>query len=530
MAEETPKDYPFDAVDFGLMLTTAMVPPHWPWALRLGVSTIVRRSPKAAAYILEALKLDAPTVPKWLLPGAVGLPAKEKEEKATPEQPVKPQATKPTGPVAAQGQGEGLDAALARLPERVDLLKLALHASPTAIPLGVGPDQQPVWADIATDALHIGLYGQSGAGKDNLLRCWFVTLARRNRPDAVQFAFLDGKGDWLIPQLANLGHMFIAPAGGYGKPGDDEILAAVKQIDAEAQRRQAAIQAVGCISRDAYLAKTGQPMPLLVVIATDVMTSVAGEVEKLLVNLVSKARSLGIRVVVSMQTPTRQDTRWRGNLSTVLAGALQSGSQDEPALGIAVKDLHYRPSQLPPPLQQPGIFVARTGGRQVLVRAPWLNSAAFEAQRAKLPSVKSFGGSDADLLASLLAGNELPDAGNAVAPRSPRVSACRSEVTALPESELPAPTGAEIALITRMLVTGMTRTQITKQLPGYTPKFYKRFKAKVDYVADLLEDDVTRPKIVRWMFEPVLRLRAEEPQHADAATEIRPPLDVDSAC
>ena len=36
--------------------------------------------------------------------------------------------------------------------------------------------------------------------------------------------------------------------------------------------------------------------------------------------------------------------------------------------------------------------------------------------------------------------------------------------------------------------------------------------------------------IVRWMFEPVLRLRAEEPQHAAAATEIRPPLDIDSAC
>ena len=30
MADETPKEYPFDAVDFGLMLTTAMVPPHWP--------------------------------------------------------------------------------------------------------------------------------------------------------------------------------------------------------------------------------------------------------------------------------------------------------------------------------------------------------------------------------------------------------------------------------------------------------------------------------------------------------------------
>jgi hypothetical protein len=220
-------------------------------------------------------------------------------------------------------------------------------------------------------------------------------------------------------------------------------------------------------------------------------------VEELLVNLVSKARSLGIRIVVSFQTPTGRDTRWRSNLSTVLAGALQAGSQDEPALSIAVKDLRYRPSALPPPQQQPGVFVCRAAGAQHLVRAPYLSNDAFDRQCATLPAkpapVKAFPASDDALLASLLGGTELPESGNLVAPSYLRVTASSREVTALPDTELPALTGAEIALVTRLLVTGSTPTQVAKRLPGYSPRLYKVFKAKVDAVAAMLASGDTKP-------------------------------------
>jgi DNA segregation ATPase FtsK/SpoIIIE-like protein len=242
-----------------------------------------------------------------------------------------------------------------------------------------------VWADLLTESLHIGLYGQSGAGKDTFLRCWFATLCQRASPNELQFAFIDGKGDWLIPQLASLAHMFAPPAGGYGAEGDTAILAMVKLVDAEAARRQALIIAAGCTSREAYVRKTGKQLPLLVVVATDVMTSVAGDVEALLVNLISKARSLGIRVIVSMQTPTGRDTRWRSNLATVLAGSLQSGSQDQPALGVPIDAMPYRPSQLPPPRQRPGVFVARFRGEIILLQAPWLDDDDFEAICDQLP-------------------------------------------------------------------------------------------------------------------------------------------------
>ena len=496
-------EQPFDAVDFGLMLLTATVPPHWPWAVALAITTVARRSPRVASYLCKELGIDPGQAPAWLLPGATALVQTAHGE------PLDRAATEPLDRAATLGglasadatapATDSLAASLARLPKRVDLLKLPLHTSSTAIPLGVGADGVTVWADVASDTYHVGLYGQTGAGKDTLLRCWFVMLARRNAPSAVQFAFLDGKGDWLVPQLATLGHMFSPPAGGYGKQGDANILAAVQRIDAEAQRRQQVIQAAGCISRDAYIARTGATMPLLVVVATDVMTSVAGEVESLLIALVSKARSLGIRVVVSMQSPTKQDTRWRGNLSTVLAGALQAASQDEPALGVPVKDVRYRPSQLPPPSKRPGVFVGRVGGQQVLLQAPWLSDAAFEAQVGMLPTRPHQGAKaddadkhqgakadDADYLASLLADASLPESGNETEPRYSSFTACTSDVTSLPEPSLPALTGAEIALVTKLLVTGVSPSDAAKKLPGYSPKLYKQFKAKVQAVADLL--------------------------------------------
>jgi hypothetical protein len=179
--------------------------------------------------------------------------------------------------------------------------------------------------------------------------------------------------------------MIIPPAGGYGRNGDTAILKAVEAIDREAERRQALIQKAGCTNRDTYIARTGATLPLLIIIATDVMTNVAGEVEALLIALVSKARSLGMRVIVSMQSPTGRDTRWRGNLSTIMAGALQSASQDTPALGLPASELRYRPSQLPPPQQRPGIFVVRASGDQALVQAPYLSDEHFATLCATLP-------------------------------------------------------------------------------------------------------------------------------------------------
>lgn len=266
--------------------------------------------------------------------------------------------------------------------------------SPTAVPLGIDYRGQPVFGDLATDLLHVGIYGTSGAGKDSLLRIWFVLLSQRNPAESLKWVFLDGKGDWLTPDLAHLPQMLFPPAGGYGKKGKDALLAAIKRVDREAERRQGLIFPSGVRTREQYnelaAAKGWEPLPLLVVVASDVMDSVEGEVEELLASLVSKARALGIRVIASMQTPTGKGMEWRMNLSSVLAGALVDGTQDGPALGLReVKELPFRPSKLPPPPATKGVFVAKVRGQFTLLRTPIFAEGA-ENERRFNAAVASF--------------------------------------------------------------------------------------------------------------------------------------------
>jgi len=238
-----------------------------------------------------------------------------------------------------------------------------------AVPLGRDQTGAFRWLDFGRDALHIGLYGTSGCGKDHLLRLWFAALL--NEPGA-QWAILDGKGDWLTPNLARLPQMLFAPAGGYGDEGQQRILDAIGAINEEAKRRFGLLLSAGVRSVEEYNQTAPDPLPLLIVLATDII-DVVDETERLLIALVSKARALGIRVIVSMQTPTGKRLEWRMNLSTLISGALVDGSQDAPALGVRdPKSLLYRPSQLPPPPGERGLFVVRHNNEQFVVRTPAL--------------------------------------------------------------------------------------------------------------------------------------------------------------
>jgi hypothetical protein len=238
-----------------------------------------------------------------------------------------------------------------------------------AVPLGRDQSGRFRWLDFGSDALHIGLYGTSGCGKDHLLRLWFVALLNER---GVRWAILDGKGDWLTPNLARLPQMLLPPAGGYGDEGQQRILDAIGAINEEAKRRFGLLLSAGVRSVEEYNQTAPDPLPLLIVLATDII-DVVDETERLLIALVSKARALGIRVIVSMQTPTGKRLEWRMNLSTLISGALVDGSQDAPALGVRdPKALLYRPSQLPPPPGERGVFVVRHNNEQFLVRTPAL--------------------------------------------------------------------------------------------------------------------------------------------------------------
>jgi hypothetical protein len=455
------KEYPFDGIDLAMMIAGAIFPVLLPL-------TVAQYFARRGNWLSKALAQLQGWESLRLLPAPRQQPLE-----------VAPEAGAPV----AQEAPSDFAAALAALPPRVKLgALLPLPASTTAVPLGVDAAGAMHWMDLGADALHIGLYGQSGSGKDTLLRLWFGGLARRNDARAVQFAILDGKGDWLTPNLAQLRHMFIAPAGGYGAPGDAKIKAAIQAIDEEARRRQELITAAGCRTREQYQARTGVAMPLLVVVATDVMTSIGLEVEALLEALVSKARALGIRVVVSMQTPTGKSTRWRMNLSTVIAGSLQSGSQDVPALGIPVEQMHYRPSLLPPPQARPGVFVVRRAGGQALVQAPYVPEETFDRWCELLPRRN-----DSEVLSSLLA--ETPSS-HLVAPDDD----CNDAVAAAERDVAPVETVADTTVAPAeaakiaVLLASLSPSEVVKRLDGYNGRNYREYRAKVDAVARMLEE------------------------------------------
>lgn len=343
-------------------------------------------------------------ITNWLLPPPKQLSAPKMTESENTKPILTPVFSSPQNdPFAMSTENDKLTLkqAITKLPQSVNLREYRIHESKTAVPLGDDGDSMQ-WIDLSVgseiSALHIGLYGITGCGKDNWLRVMFALLCKRNSPNDIQFAVIDGKGDWLVPWMANLKHMFIAPAGGYGMPGESAIRTAIQQIDREAVRRQQCITNAGVRTREQYVEVTGKPMPLLVVIATDVMVDItAPDIEKLLVRLVSKARSLGIRVIVSMQTSTQRDTRWRMNLSTKITGSLEAGSQDNPALGIPVDDMVHRPSELP---NKPGLFIVVRNKEQLLVQSPYIRESEFDRICQTLPMKSNT--SDGAVLSKLL--------------------------------------------------------------------------------------------------------------------------------
>jgi hypothetical protein len=324
-----------------------------------------------------ARKVERQLEQRGWLPGAVTTPHKNKEEDAvvTPPADTTPASAPTPAAVATPAPAVTTPPLIKREADVVTLPPPSLFnpADPRparyAVPLGRDQSGAFRWLDFGRDALHIGLYGTSGCGKDHLLRLWFVALL--NEP-AVRWAILDGKGDWLTPNIARLPQMLLPPAGGYGDEGQRRILDAIGAINEEAKRRFGLLLSAGVRSVDEYNQTAPDPLPLLVVLATDII-DVVDETERLLIALVSKARALGIRVIVSMQTPTGKRLEWRMNLSTLVSGALVDGSQDAPALGVRdPKALLYRPSQLPPPPGERGLFVVRHNNEQFLIRTPAL--------------------------------------------------------------------------------------------------------------------------------------------------------------
>ncbi len=328
---------------------------------------------------------------------------------------------------ATTSEVQTLRRALSKLPELVtwgDVIANPAPGSKYSFPIGVDSFGNFVWWDFCKEVLHLGLYGTTNSGKDTAMMGWFVAITTTCTPQDVLFAVLDGKGHWLTPNLAHLKHMMFPPAGGFGTKGYARVQQAIRLVESEAERRETLIFGKGYRKWDDYVRDFPQELPMVVVIITDGLDVIQGEIETFLISMVSKARALGFRVIVSMQTPTRRDQRWRMNLPAVLCGPMQDRSQDSPALGLAEASIVFRPSLLPPATYRQGTFVARVQGQQLLVQTPLVTDEMFDAHITTLPVHKYEEGHE--------------HTQNSAPPLSPLEEFLRDRVIDMPGATLPA--------------------------------------------------------------------------------------------
>ena len=288
-----------------------------------------------------------------------------------------------------------LNQALKRLPPYFHYTQLPDELpSRLSVPIGIDAEtMQVLWGDFDSDSdrariLHALIAGQTGAGKDAILRLWFTTLTLNNTPEEIQFVILDGKIDWLSQELASSVYMAIPPAGGIqirkvdGKRVDcskEKMAESLDWVFEEVERRSELLRKAGAINLNAYnakmLAKGDKTLPMLFLIASDVGKAFDGDLGMLVELLIMKGRAFGIRMIISMQDPVGEGTGWRAQIGLVMSGYQQDPLHDHRIMGINVGRLVVRPSQLPNPEEDDiakGLFIVRQGSKQAIVRTPHL--------------------------------------------------------------------------------------------------------------------------------------------------------------
>lgn len=264
------------------------------------------------------------------------------------------------------------------------------------VPIGITSGRKHIFASVKDEILHALIAGTSGTGKDSILKLWYTYLTIQNTPDDIQFVILDGKGEWLLPGIKESAFNFLPPVGGQeieiirkdnGKREivnkttermQDTIINILNEMD----RRMTLFNSVGVNDYTRYIQKTGKTLPILVVVLTDVGADIDELLSALIKQIIYKARSLGIRIWISMQSSVGQSTGWRNNIGFKMVGKLETPQHDSFVLGNAVSTMMVRPSDLPTPTANNpgtlGLFVVKLSGNQYLVKTPFLPEITWE--------------------------------------------------------------------------------------------------------------------------------------------------------
>ncbi|MEY2473535.1 MAG: segregation ATPase FtsK/SpoIIIE, family [Actinomycetota bacterium] len=169
----------------------------------------------------------------------------------------------------------------------------------------VGADEHsPVAVTLEGAASHVLVAGTTGAGKTRLLETLALGLASNYAPSALNLMTIDFKGGNELAGLSRLPHC----VGAVSDRDPVEVDRAIAAIGRELARRDDAFAAARATDRDDYVAKTGLPMPHLVVIADEFgqfrREDGTGTRVAALLRIAAQGRSKGVHLVLATQSPS----------------------------------------------------------------------------------------------------------------------------------------------------------------------------------------------------------------------------------
>lgn len=174
-----------------------------------------------------------------------------------------------------------------------------------AAPIGVLETGQPFSLDLNAHGPHGLVAGGTGSGKSEMLKAWILSVCIHYHPHDVNFVIIDYKGGGLANNLEKLPHV----VGSITNIGSG-IYRSMSSLSYELKRRQELFAKVGASDYSEYKKAyrkglTAEWLPLLVLVSDEFRQLKEQEPDfiKSLINVAVIGRSLGIRMVLSTQSP-----------------------------------------------------------------------------------------------------------------------------------------------------------------------------------------------------------------------------------
>ena len=167
------------------------------------------------------------------------------------------------------------------------------------IPLGIGSQGEPQFADLATMP-HMLVAGATGSGKSVCINSIISGLLLTRTPDQVRFVLIDPK---LVELTAytDIPHLYTEVITEVPK-----VLSVLRALIAEMESRLHILREARARNILGYNMKNDEKMPYIVLVVdelSDLMITARADVEPLLVRLSQLARATGIHIILATQRP-----------------------------------------------------------------------------------------------------------------------------------------------------------------------------------------------------------------------------------